>query len=283
MSETQTFIDEVLTAEEETEAAEAADDDRRGADDSPEDRGVEEEVDPAKHDWIDEGDESLLDPEEDRRAPGLTRISEILGVPLFYERGQPAARRSFFVAESFVPVLEATVKQIRERVPASFGQLQQISTAGMFVDKPGRHGEGKACDWDRLVFANTKISPLEREHDSATPAKRRRYWAVAAICRSNSCFVLHGFYDAAHRDHIHTDHSTGVGFNRAESTVKLTQAVLNNMFGEQLVVDGDFGTNTRQALTRALSALDLPDDIGDTMVWRRFLRRSARLGFTAPG
>ncbi len=283
MTEIETFLDDVLTAEERLEAFEAADDDRRGGADDLEDPALEKEIDPAGHDWVDKGDQSLLEEDDDRRAPGITRIRTILGVPLFYERGQPPAPRSFDVAEGFVPTLEATVKQVRERVPQSFGPLQHISTAGMFVAKPGRHGEGRACDWDRLVFANAKISPLEREHKSASLEKRRRYWAFAAICRSNSCFVLHGFFNAPHEDHIHADNSTGVGFNSAESTVKLCQAVLNDIFGEHLEVDGDFGQNTRQAFARAASRLDLPDDIGDSMVWRRFLRRSARLGFTATG
>lgn len=283
MTGIETHLDEVLTAEEDLEAAEAADDDRRGVDDSLEDPEMEAELDPAGHTWVDEGDQSLLESEDDRRAPGITRISNILGVPLFYERGQPPAPRSFDVAESFVPALEATVKQVRERVPQSFGALQHISTAGMFVNKPGMHGEGRACDWDRLVFANTKISPLEREHVSPSIAKRRRYWAFAALCRSNSCFVLHGFFNQPHEDHVHADNTTGVGFNNASSTVKLVQAVLNNIYGEQLDVDGNFGNNTRQAFTRAMSRLDLPDDIGDSMIWRRFLRRSARLGFTSTG
>ena len=246
-------VDEALTAEERLEAAEAVDDERRGVGDSPEDPALEGEIDPAGHDWVDKGDQSLLEEDDERRAPGITRISSILGVPLFYERGQPPTPSSFDVAESFVPVLEATVKQVRERVPPSFGPLQQISTAGMFVSKPGKHGEGRACDWDRLAFANAKISPLERDHASASLAKRRRYWAFAAICRSNSCFVLHGLYNAPHEDHIHADNTTGIGFNAAESTVKLCQAVLNDIFGEHLEVDGDFGPNTRQAVTRAMS------------------------------
>ena len=229
-------VDEVLTAEEGLETAEAVDDERRGVGDSPEDPALEAELDPAGHDWVDEGDQSLLEEDDDRRAPGITRISNILGVPLFYERGQPPARGASTSPRASYPILEATVKQVRERVPQSFGPLQQISTAGMFVSKPGKHGEGRACDWDRLVFANAKISPLDRDHASASLAKRRRYWAFAAICRSNSCFVLHGRYNAPHEDHVHADNSTGIGFNAAESTVKLCQALLNDIFGERLAL-----------------------------------------------
>lgn len=283
MGEIDTQLDDVLSAEERAEPADDEDDAATETTAEPEDPELEAIADPEAHLGIEEPDESLLEPDDDRRAPGLTRIGEILGVPLFYERAAGGPRpRSFDVAESFVPILEATVRQLRERVPPTYGQLQRISTAGLFVKKAGMHGEGRACDWDRLVFENARIAPREQDHASNSLARRRRYWAFAAICRSNSCFVLHGFYNAPHRDHIHQDSQTGVGFNTSKSTAMLCQALLNNVYGEHLEVDGDYGSNTRQAMTRALTRLGLPDEIRDVTVWRRFLRRSARLGFTLP-
>jgi hypothetical protein len=217
-----------------------------------------------------------------RTAPALVQIRNILGVPLYYERGQSPTPTAFSVAPSFIPVLEANVRLLQERAPASFGQLKRISSAGMYVNKPGAHGLGRACDWDRLVFEHVQISPLAHDHVSPSLAKRQRYWAFAAICRSNSCWVLHGFYNQDHADHIHVDDTTGVGFNNASSTVKLVQAVLNDIFGERpkLAVDGDYGTKTKNAVDRALVRIQLAGDIRrDVGLWRQFLRRSARLGF----
>jgi hypothetical protein len=155
----------------------------------------------------------------------------------------------------------------------------RISSAGLKVDKPGMHGLGRACDWDRLVFENVSISPLERDHASSSRKKRRRYWAFAAICRSNSSFVLHGLYNQDHEDHVHQDNASGVGFAGAPSSVKLCQAVLKEIFGESLAIDGDFGSHTGEAFRRATDRLRLTGDISERAVWRRFLRRSARLGF----
>jgi hypothetical protein len=214
----------VLAAEEDAETADQEED--RLADAAPEDPALEQEADPEPRRGIDEPDKGLLDPESDEAPPlrgGFVRIADILGVPLFFERapGGHQVKTSFPVASSFVPVVEATVKHVQRRVPASFGSLEGISSAGLRVDKPGMHGLGRACDWDRLVFENLNVSPLERDHASNSRKKRRRYWAFAAICRSNASFVLHGLYNQDHEDHVHQDNASGVGFARTPSSVKL--------------------------------------------------------------
>jgi hypothetical protein len=280
VGEVDEHLDDVLIAEEDAEPAD--DEDDRAANAEAEDPALEEEADPEARRGLDEPDESLLEPKPETRG-SVVRIADIDGVPLFFERAPGGPKKvSFPVASGFVPIVEATVKQVRKRVPASFGPLEKISSAGLHVVKAGMHGEGRACDWDRLVFANVSISPLEKDHKSNSLAKRRRYWAFAAICRSNASFVLHGLFNQAHEDHVHQDNASGVGFGTASSSVKLCQAVLNEIFGEKLATDGAFGPNTREAFGRATERLRLPDDISDVSVWRRFLRRSARLGFTLP-
>lgn len=277
MEEVDEHLDDMVAAEEEVEAEEEEDD--RSASAEPEDPAVEDEADPEARTAIDEP-EGLGGPDE--AAPrGFVQTSEILGVPLFFERSGDGRQHPFrpFVERSFVPILEKTVKQVRRRTPDSFGRLERISSAGILVNKPGMHGLGRACDWDRLVFENVRISPIERDHAADSRKKRRRYWAFAAICRSNASFVLHGLFNVDHEDHIHQDNASGVGFGMASSSVKLCQALLNEMFGESLATDGDFGPNTSGAFRRATERLDLSADINDVRVWRRFLRRSARLGF----
>lgn len=285
MPATDVAIDEVLEAEEHAEEAEAAE--STEVDESMEDPSLAAAAGAGPAHQIEE-DEGAVVAMPDEEMPslagglGLVNINNILGVPLFYERGSNPGPRQFPVASSLRPILEAIVKQVQERAPAGFGRLQRISSAGMFVQKPGAHGQGRACDWDRLVFANLKISPIEHQHESPSLAKRMRYWAFGAICRSNCAFVLHGLYNAAHGDHYHTDNFTGVAFNRqSEATVKLLQAILNDIHRHtpRLDTDGDYGQESRTAFGQAMEQLQLTGSIDDVEVWRKFLRRSARLGF----
>ncbi len=281
MHATDVVIDDLLKAEEDAEAAET----EAAVDESAEDPSLEASSE-TERTGIDDASAVTAPPDEETPSlasgVGLVNISNILGVPLFYERISNPGPRSFPVASSFRPVLEAIVKQVQERAPAGFGPLKQISSAGIFVQKEGAHGQGRGCDWDRLVFANLEISPIEQDHKSASLAKRMRYWAFGAICRSNCAFVLHGLYNAEHADHYHTDNLTGVAFNRqSEATVKLLQAILNDIYGHtpKLETDGDFGQKSKEAFGQAVEQLQLTGSIDDVNVWRKFLRRSARLGF----
>jgi hypothetical protein len=239
----------------------------------------EEQADPDPRGHLDE-----FDPEAFREADAeaLTRISHILGVPLWWERTGTPRPLDFPVEASFVPTLEKTARAVQNRLPAEFGKWERISTAGIWVNKGGAHGAGRAFDWDRLVFENLEIAPRDLDHASSSVPKRQRYWAFAALCRSVCSYVLHGEYDADHRDHVHQDDSGTYPLQNRRSTVSLCQAVLNEIHGQspRLVVDGSYGARTQAALRAALTRLRLPDDAAHPIVWQRFLRRSGRLGFT---
>jgi hypothetical protein len=266
-------LEEILEAEAALEAAETSADDDLGLEDPA--------LEPSPLPVEGTGALRATAAVEQRPVLDLVAVGDLRGVPLWYERARAPRPARFLVARSFLPVLEATVKQVRERAPATFGPLQRIASAGMYVAKPGRHGEGLACDWDRLSFEHVEIAPIERDHASRSRATRRRYWSFAAICRSNSCFVLHGAFDRAHGDHVHADRSTGVGFNEAPSTVELVQSVLNEIHeaAPKLAVDGIYGPKTSAAFERAAGRLRLDGDIHERRVFLPFLRRSARLGF----
>jgi hypothetical protein len=273
-------IEEVLQAEEDLESSEEVDADLP-VDESAEDPELELST-ATERESIDDEEAVVVTDEADLSGiAGVAGIGNILGVPLFYERISNPGPRNFPVANTFRPTLEAIVKQVQERVPPQFGRMTRISSAGMFVGKAGAHGKGRGCDWDRIVFENIEIAPIDQDHASPSRAKRMRYWAFGAVCRSNCAFVLHGLYDEAHRDHFHTDNMTGVAFNRqSEATVKLLQAVLKDIHGHNIATDGDFGSESSRALTDALAKMNLSGgSIDNVEVWRRFLRRSARVGF----
>jgi hypothetical protein len=263
-------------------AAEERVDDQEVRDDAVAVRGEEvseQEADPDARSHLERAEAA----DETEAAVATVSVGDVLGVPLWYERIAAPGPRRFPVAPSFRPVLEATLRQVLERVPDPWGKLQRISTAGLYVGKAGMHGRGRACDWDRLVFAHAEVAPRAGDHASPSLAKRQRYWALAAICRSNSAYVLHGHYDADHRDHIHQDDGGALAFRRDSfATVTLVQVLLNDVFGQspELSVDGDFGRRTTGALQSALDKVQLAGSVEDVAVWRKFLRGAGRLGFT---
>ncbi len=216
-------------------------------------------------------------------AANIVQVGTLVGADLIFARGGETEPRTFPVDAGFKDVLERTVRLVAGRAPEEFGQIKRLATAGMMVSKPGMHGMGRACDWDIWMFSDVKISPLKRDHEDPSPAVRQRYWALAALCRSVSSFVLHAEFNAAHEDHIHQDNGGGsVRFNAGSpSTVKLVQSVCNEIFdaSPRLVVDGSLGTMTQAAIDTAMSTLHLSGSLTDTGTWRQFLRRSGRLGF----
>jgi hypothetical protein len=211
------------------------------------------------------------------------RISELAGAPLFFVRGGDSQQTSFPAAPAFAAKLERTAKVVAGRAPDRFGRLESIASAGIFVDRPpSLHAKARACDWDVVTFADVRISPFHRDHEDPSAAKRARYWSLAALIRSCSAFVLHAEFNAAHEDHIHQDDGGRFAFDRnSGTTVKLVQALCNEVFGTTpaLVVDGSFGQLSQDALRAAMDTVHVDGDIADAGTWRRFLRRSGRLGF----
>lgn len=213
----------------------------------------------------------------------MVPIAKLDGVSLWYGRGPKPLPQTFFVEPGFRDVLIRTVRTVRSRAPEAFGDLTRITSAGAYVAKSGMHGAGRAFDHDAWTFEEVDIAPIRRDHGAPSLSRRRRYWALAAFCRSHSSHVLHGEYDAAHRDHIHQDNGAPRAFNTSsQAVVKLVQAICNEIFGQspRLQVDGGFGPKTREALGQAMAKIDLQGDLSDSSVWTRFLRRSGRLGFT---
>jgi len=212
--------------------------------------------------------------------PNVVRVDKLDGVQLFFARGVPARPQAFSIEPGFREVLERTVRTVKARAPKSFGKLTGITCAGVLVAKPGFHGLGRAFDHDAWTFQHVAIRPIAGDHVAKALAKRQRYWALGALMRSRSAFVLHGHFDAAHRDHFHQDNGGPRPFTTGSpATVKLVQAVCNHIYGKSLGIDGEFGPKSQAAVKDAMRRVDLPGDIFDSAQFRRFLLRSGRLGF----
>jgi hypothetical protein len=278
-------LDEVLREEEEAEKTDTGAEEGVAGAEAVGEAAVEEDgedaADPNPRDHLDKPltEEDMTPPPGDEELPGLIPIRDLLGIPLYYERSGPPKQFTFYVVQGFKPVLEQTIRETKARVPASFGELERLHSAGAYVGKAGQHGLGRAIDWDRWVFENVEIAPRDGDHAATSKEKRRRYWALGAILRSNSAYLLHGHYDAAHRDHFHFDIGSSVAFATSRSTITLVQAVLNDVFGNNLAIDGNYGPGTRDALQKAVQKVGLTGSVSTVDTWRRFLRRSGRLGF----
>jgi hypothetical protein len=215
-------------------------------------------------------------------APGTITVNKLDGVPLFYARGPGApAQHSFTFEPTFHDECVAVIRSVRHRVPPSYGKLTRITTAGTFVAKDLMHGKARAMDHDRWEFEHVDIHPFKHDHASADIKRRRRYWALAAIMRSHSAYLLHGEYNAAHRDHLHHDNGGPSGFTTSsQATVKLVQAICRHVFNDPTVaIDGDYGPKSKAAVAAAVAKLELTGDITSLSEFKRFLLRSGRLGF----
>lgn len=218
------------------------------------------------------------------------RFNAIDGTPLYYWRwhdgtaGRRAERLTFASTNVFYDRLVRWVRDLRT-IAATYGGLQgmdRIVTAGVFVDKPGEHGLGRAFDLDQVRWANGAITPYAREHASADRRTRRRYLALDAVARRHFHWVLDGGYNADHADHIHMDLGGGIIRLDRESRSDpiFVQQVLNAHQDARLPVDGVWGPATQRAFAESCRRLEVTGDPGvRTDVWREWLLRSAACGF----
>jgi len=281
-TEMQQVIDDVLSAE--SDVAGLVDDQLVVGQDEvveTDEQSACSAIDSAHLDAVPEGDASVA-AAAPAGAGGFVSMSQLDGVPLFFARGVEPRPQTFSVEPHFRDLLTETVKSVRFRAPASFGDLKRITSAGVLVHKPGFHGKGRAFDHDAWAFEHVNIRPIAHEHNAPSLHRRQRYWALAALIRSHSAFVLHGEYNPDHRDHIHQDNGGPRPFTTSsEATVKLVQAMCNHIFDHspKLTIDGGFGPLSSGAAAEAMRKVGLAGDIFDFGQWTRFLLRSGRLGF----
>lgn len=202
------------------------------------------------------------------------------GVPLRYQRIAPQLTRYYARStSSFEKKLDQFSYDLDRLAPSSYGTLLYFATAGAYVNKPKYHGMGRAFDLDRVRWRNVSCIPLRDHHRSRSRRVRRRYIGVDAVARRWFKYVLDGWYNGAHHDHIHLDDGGGaLVFNVSyRSDVVFVQAAANAMIGTELVIDGIYGPRTRRAFRTMKNRLDIPHRVSsDAAAYRRFLGRLAR-------
>jgi hypothetical protein len=214
----------------------------------------------------------------------MITFQEIDGTPVYYWRSSRPNTRpvNWRCTQAYHDQLVLWMRDLRT-LSADYGTVSFIASAGFYVNKPGQHGAGSAMDLDHVEWSSgTVCTPLDRHHKSGDRQIRRRYLAVDAVCRRRFRYVLNGWYNAAHADHIHSDFG-GLPvrcLKGASSDVKFVQAVCNNFLDAGLTVDGAWGARTQNAFTQAKTALGITGDPHtSTSVWQTMLSGIAEHGF----
>jgi Extensin-like protein C-terminus len=214
----------------------------------------------------------------------MITFSKIDGTPVYYWRSSygDTSARNWQCEQAFYDRMVLWIRDLRS-LSAGYGSITYLVSAGFYVNKTGQHGAGTAMDIDHVRWSSgTTTSPIDRAHASGTQQIRRRYLALDAVCRRRFRFVLDGWYNSEHADHLHADFG-GLPPRCVKTAVSDTcfvQSMCNNFMNSGLAVDGDWGPLTQSAFTTAKSRLGVTGDPHATSsVWMSMLSTVAQRGF----
>lgn len=146
-----------------------------------------------------------------------------------------------------IPALKTALDNWANNVPTVLSSAPAyILTGGLYVNKSGQHGLGKAIDVDGFWWsANKKFMALD------APTNWDLYLAIEASLRRVFGTVLNYDYNRKHRDHWHCDLGTRTSWRRVTSQAKFAQRALNEIWGEKLMIDGKWGKKSNAAAIKA--------------------------------
>lgn len=172
----------------------------------------------------------------------MKAINNINNIPLHYARltnhpyGIRGEQRDFLVDENFLEKLEMAFTEVFTNCP--FGISEVITTAGIFVNKPGQHGHGKAFDLDAVFRQNESLVTFNFVHQNEL------YLGIESFLREHFGIVLNYFYPN-HQDYWHIDSNVSVDYNQtAKSETLYVQLALKHIYREEILVDGIWGNQT---------------------------------------
>lgn len=207
----------------------------------------------------------------------MKAINNINGIPLHYARltnhpyGTRGKQRDFWIEEGFLSVLEAAIKEIFDNCP--LGKPEVITTAGIFVNKPGQHRFGKAFDLDAIFWEDETLVTTNFFH------QKELYLGIESFLRKHFGIVLNYMYPN-HKDHWHVDTSVPVDFNETSRSETLyVQMVLKYIYGEEILVDGLWGRQTRGAVTRVFEKLQISTPITTKANYLQFLDKTGTIAY----
>jgi len=207
----------------------------------------------------------------------LVAFDHLAGVPIYYAR-QPVAPYGTMGKGPRTVRLEAAFKTELERClvdlwkVSKLGPAEALVSGGCYVEKAGRHGEGRAIDIDAIWWKGQP--PLVTRN---APQDAVRYLGVEAVLRMHVGTILDFWYNGAHEDHWHCDNGgTPEWREGSRARTVFMQAALTYVFGHELVggIDGNLGGSTRRALTDVVySPSEKTVKNVNTPIWLMFLSK----------
>jgi hypothetical protein len=219
-------------------------------------------------------------------------VSHIDGTPTYFWRGGSTQRTTFSYQSGFHARCVAWIRDLRALSArygdsAGYDRLQYLVLAGVYFCRNDGcfswHNFGRALDLDRVYWSSTiRCDPYYQDHVDPSRRVRRRYLAVQAVSRRHFRYVLDGYYDAAHRDHMHLDDSALplVCDTTSRSGTVFVQQCCREFLGSSLAISGVWDSATEAAFRQSRRALGISSDPKFTETgWRAWCARAAAHGF----
>lgn len=207
----------------------------------------------------------------------MIAVNKVNGIPLHYARlidhpyGTRGIQRNFSVEPDFFNIVEAALKEVFDNCP--YGIPEVITTAGIFVNKPGQHGHGKAFDLDAIFWKDTSIVAMNFLH------QKQLYLAIESFLRKHFGIVLNYMYPN-HKDHWHVDISVPVDYNQTSTSETLyIQMTFKYIYGEDVLVDGVWGPQTSGVVNKVFNKLGIDLPITTKANYLKFLDLTGKIGF----
>lgn len=207
----------------------------------------------------------------------MKSINSINGIPLHDARlinhpyGSKGEEPNFLIDEGVLIILKKALQEVFEHCPLGVPEI--ITTAGIFVNKPGQHSHGKAFDLDAVFWEEKTLITMNFVH------QKELYLGIESFLRKHFGIVLNYHYPN-HKDHWHIDTSVPVDYNESSKSETLyVQLVLKHIYKEEILVDGIWGRQTAGTVKEVFNKLGINTPISTKVNYIKFLDITGKIAF----
>jgi hypothetical protein len=222
-------------------------------------------------------------------ALALVTHSEVNNEPTYYE--VTGNLSSFRYEPAFYDRMEIWHRAWRAWTPYHWTAPHELYCYGVYVNKPGMHGQGRAFDLARMRITNrntgVKFTAFNGRYDQwrgstgeALTTERVRYWGTLASLHYHFRHVISYLDDSAHHNHVHIDNAISGSGNSSYSTSSTTQtyyvqAACRYLWGYDTGIDGEWGPQTQGHSSDVLRRVGSDGSITTQSRWLTFCKSSA--------